>query len=468
LSWQVYIHPDKMGNANCIQHPPVVDGGNSVSEPSRNLDQDQGSLHAQSETTGLKWQKVTRKSDVPTKSSRRKGRRKIHASLVDCNSNSCVVFPSFSLLSDDIVLLILSFVSYAPGEGPLLAENAGTMPWSHQERPYRVFSATFADGRLIQSYNSETRKLMELVNRPKPYIIRPFQPSAYYMQTGSGDNQNSNPATVTTRTFGTLTHVLPLVCKRFYGLCNGEQSDMLWKLCLTRQARMDKTWEIGLNSFVSQKEGRRLSLVENGNVVPYQKNVLRRKSLVERACSVQSWKAIRNSIASNGCELTCSPMRLKRQLSNMSGSDFVRYATSGKARCIWREVHDSHLGYEGPVFCMPNRKPPLGYVFQLHLFEPRYRLLIKEVMAGRPASENNGMRISSLPKPTFLFCYGPQPIKPGSPGCIVEIRRCVLQYNGTAEILVVPKHFVVIEELHERPSSGRLLDARAHKVKETL
>ena len=110
----------------------------------------------------------------------------------------------------------------------------------------------------------------------------------------------------------------------------------------------------------------------------------------------------------------------------------------------------------------------IGESFGLHFFEPRYRLLISEVMAPYPVAFRRGDPIqlqgsghSSYPK--FIYANY-SPLDRGAPAVIVEVRQCLINPNGTADVFLCPTSYIWIEDIRERPNSGALYDARAIRM----
>jgi len=66
---------------------------------------------------------------------------------------------------------------------------------------------------------------------------------------------------------------------------------------------------------------------------------------------------------------------------------------------LFNSIVNHHMKYKAPVFYMPS-SIKLGECYGLHFFEPRYRLLISEVLSNYPVSAKRGdiitPRISGL------------------------------------------------------------------------
>lgn len=112
-----------------------------------------------------------------------------------------------------------------------------------------------------------------------------------------------------------------------------------------------------------------------------------------------------------------------------------------------------------PVFHM--RCPTLqkDMYINITLFEPRYRMLIREAMEGRKSFEFHG-RLLNKPRPRFLFAHT-RILENGCSAFLVEILRCRMLEGGRARIMINPIKKVKLEGVFPRPSvNNGLHDAR--------
>ena len=173
---------------------------------------------------------------------------------------------------------------------------------------------------------------------------------------------------------------------------------------------------------------------------------------------------------------------------------------SGIYQCLYQSVLQNHMRYQAPVFYMPT-SIRLGVEYGLHFFEPRYRILISEVIASYPVSARRGERIKPMISgvypttgpirdeivkvqllnfleenealiqkyhvPTFIHAHQ-SPIGPNIPATIVQVLNCAIEADGRADVLLLPIAYIWIEELWERSGTGGLLEARGLRMeKET-
>lgn len=197
----------------------------------------------------------------------------------------------------------------------------------------------------------------------------------------------------------TVTGVLPLVCKQFNQFC---KSDFVWQTALKRLRTKDPClWDEGL-----------LRLLPHGQ-----------------------------QAADN----------LVDQLHQLLGVDY---------KSIFRRVVDTYIRFTGPVFYMTG-VVRMGHAFGLHFFEPRYRVLIAEVLRDWPASARRGVPISANLEgrfPTFIYAHM-APLAPTTPACLVQVRECVIHGDGSADVMLEPVSYVWLERVWERANSGRLCEA---------
>lgn len=208
-----------------------------------------------------------------------------------------------------------------------------------------------------------------------------------------------------------LTSVLPYVSRQFYSYCKSH--DFLWKLCMQRlMVNEPNLWAASVAEFTES------SLSEYGS-----------SELLERGCS---------------------------KLAIMLEFDEIipRSRIIGCHEELFRYILANYIRYESPLFYMPDNSVVIGQEFGLHFFEPRYRRLIREVMApypdlftdGRAITEENGL--VGKP-PTFIYAHR-SPLKKGIIACIVQVMECSIHPDGRADVFLRPIHYVRITEVYEQ------------------
>mmetsp|Transcript_31948 Transcript_31948/g.52739 ORF Transcript_31948/g.52739 Transcript_31948/m.52739 type:complete len:443 (-) Transcript_31948:25-1353(-) len=299
------------------------------------------------------------------------------ASAADSNE---APFPILDL-SDDLILHVLSFVSSAPFESndddeePLFkAYNAHESARIHGSAVASPFQSA---GMSYQIYQTSLRKCVEEMK-------------------------------LTLSTFGTLTHVLPLVCKRFQELC--QLSDTLWKEAMERLIVVyPKIWGKGIHQLC---DGEKTN----------DKDICLR--------------------ASTSC----------------GGSKFAFQ------RVV--EVYQPFITTL-PLFVIGGRRPPvLGESWHLHLVEPRCRLMIVKIMEPYPFPDKKGNAIASPGRPRFLISSGLSfPVVGGDPVFVVEIERCKLKRDGTVRLSIVIVLQTRILSIKVKPNAFDMLGATVQTTK---
>jgi hypothetical protein len=367
-------------------------------------------------------------------------------------------FAPFSLINDDMMLYILSFVSYAPFEN----DTSGTMTLADFSRRQSKEVEEQQVRRLLEDYNAGWTKLKRS-ERKKQASLTPFRAPKYYYQAAfhsSASFRDQSYARVSsTKSFGTLTHVLPLVCKQFYILCN--EYNTLWTESLERllgfknsPSRCDigssDLWEKGLLSFI-QSSGRAIgddTALNDISEGPIDESVHSEYERVRKLISKAEHCLYRQNQ---------SPTRIDGSAKDCVVQEPADGSLEdGVAQEVFRQVLLYHKPVRLPVFTFI-ASTAVGEELYFRLHEPRYRLLIADVMAGRSASERNGYPLVP-PRPRFLFACKPDPLQ-RKVACLVEVRRCHIHRDGITDIVIVPISYVVMQDVVARPGSGGLLDA---------
>lgn len=310
--------------------------------------------------------------------------------------------------------------------------------------------------------------------------------------------------------YSTLTHTLPLVSKKFHKLATGH--DLYWKAAFLRLIDRDPSiWEDGLRRLIfdAKCDELRTSMAEWESSRASARAVRRDKRVKNDQLNQPAPQATE---ASQQRRQQQKPSPSERPSSSLTeGEELLQNACvaiqSDQSRHhhaapspdrIYRSIYESvvrgHLRFQAPVFFMPTRIT-LGSPYGLHLFEPRYRLLIGEVMRPYPVSARRGEPIAPLvpgifpPRrpiteemkgpilnlleeseevlrnyhlPTFVHAH--QLLETNAPAAIVQVVRCEQHPNGTADVFLLPVGYMWIEETWERPGTGALYEARGIRM----
>ena len=306
----------------------------------------------------------------------------------------------------------------------------------------------------------------------------------------------------------TLTHTLPLVCKQFHRLTRNH--DLYWKHALLRlEDKEPSLWVEGMKRVVFDTECDELRTeIMMRNRPPVRPRSDKRTKYAdinreqEKAQSVEESKAdSSNKKSDNNAESTEEEKLLQEACtaieSSLPHNQTTSSSFSGKYQRLYKSILSGHLRYQSVVFYMGS-DIKLGRPYGLHLFEPRYRVLMAEVMAPYPVSARRGESIPPvLPGlfppvrgqvmdgemkgrllnlleengdtrlvhsfPTFIHAHQ-SPLRRNSPATIVEVVKAEIRPDGSADVILMPLGYIRLEEIWERPGTGGLIEARGIRM----
>lgn len=272
----------------------------------------------------------------------------------------------------------------------------------------------------------------------------------------------------------TLTHVIPLINKTFYNVYS--KSNYLWKNALFRLVKgKPDLWAHGLKCFLikhplpsslsSSSDHHLFDQIEINHIKEIneknEKEAEMYKLVIDAGMSMENF--LQDGYFSYKCE-----SHDDRHINNIYKETKPIYME------LYCHILIYYIKYTSPLFRMPGAVR-LGIPIRLHLFEPRYRLLIMEVMSKFPQEYQTGIEIpkdddktkismlnNGYSTPTFL--YANKPLYSGNTAMIVEVRRCIIHPNFTADVELIPIQCVRIEKAWERPQSNGLPEARVMKM----
>ena len=320
-------------------------------------------------------------------------------------------------------------------------------------------------------------------------------------ETVGGDNPTCGEST--------LTHTLPLVSKQFHRLT--KQHDIFWENALLRLVKKEYLWEDGMKRFVfdSKCDKIRSDILErNHNRNRRDKRTKNNQLQQQQRAQVEAGAPLQMNATSDGDNLksdnsdnTTKEEELLKQACDAIEAYPPRNSasSSGIHQCIYKSIVQNHLRYKGAVFYMPSAIR-LGSPYGLHFFEPRYRLLMSEVMAPYPVSARRGERISPMVPslipnnslrqngddddikanllnvleqnqsllgkyqlPTFIHAHQ-SPLRKNTPATIVQVRQCMVSRDGSADVYLEPIAYIWIDQVFERPGTGGLFEARGIRM----
>jgi len=225
-----------------------------------------------------------------------------------------------------------------------------------------------------------------------------------------------------------LTHVLPLVSQHFRTLLQLVEADYLWKESLIRRIQNEPfIWKEGILSMIAKWDNNAAT-----------SSTLEDVDDAERILNVASGSY--------------------RKFQGVTNDSVVKDIH----QLLFRNIVSGYIRCEGPVFIMEG-DAHLNQLLGLHLFEPRYRLLIREVMSKSPQEHMMGNPIPGPNYPTFIYANHSS-ISPSTPAVLVQVKQCSIYQSGEADVFLMPIAHVWIEREWERPKSGGLHMARAIRM----
>ena len=318
-------------------------------------------------------------------------------------------------------------------------------------------------------------------------------------QTGGGTFDPTNR-------HSTLTHTLPLVCKQFHKLVSVH--DVYWKHALLRLMQKDPSlWEEGLKHVLfdfqcdhinmeiesrkredrssASSARRRAKRTKNGLLPNQESNTATATSF----CSTPGHDSFLLSPYTTNEELIDQMYKILESDRRTPPESIQR----GLYKGIYQQVFSRHLRFHERVFYMDSEMQ-IGEPYGLHLFEPRYRILISEVMSRFPLNARRGGRIhpilpglspppargrimdddlkaitlhllkdneltiENFRMPTFIHAHQ-SPLRRNTPATIVQVQMCDISADGSADVVLKPLAYIWIDKVVERPFSGGLYEA---------
>jgi hypothetical protein len=138
---------------------------------------------------------------------------------------------------------------------------------------------------------------------------------------------------------------------------------------------------------------------------------------------------------------------------------------------LYRKIYTTHIQFDAPVFAMPCHLR-IGQVYSLHLFEPRYRIMIHDLMHAteNPEVASSGgtiqprVRDGVVMPPLLIHANLGSRLAPGENACLVQVVRCNTYEHGQADVQLLPVAWCRLDRIWVRPNAGHLFDARVTRL----
>jgi len=339
-----------------------------------------------------------------------------------------------TIFGDDELTSILSFVSYAPYEWSTKSAQS-KRPLSHHGVDVPSCGGADPDCDHLMLYRDYVGP-SDSSSTGRAKLSKRMQ--AAIRKRSKGKNNSS----LQPHSFGTLTHVLPLVCTRFRDLCS--TSDALWSQAIERLAVSDPNgWRLALTEYIGSDEpktGRDLFGDLSGG---------RCTNLISEA---------RNKLHANFDATTSLPGEESESIAKLL---FKHLSTDAEP-----------VVFSGMLFHTRNAAPPrIGVNYSLNIYEPRYRQLIGELLSARPEYSVGKVWDSSAhdcapsSRPRFLYSYGVDGLPySGDPVLVVELTKCNIHSDGRLYITIVPIFHARLSLVRDRMGSTGLIEAEARGI----
>lgn len=306
------------------------------------------------------------------------------------------------------------------------------VPWflsksliSRRRKKKRMKKADITDCNTSSTNHSFFPQFMSFSEDMQLYIISFISDTPFATADAALNTNNVKETQLIDLCKSPLTHTLPCVSKHFYSLLRSKQADYLWKESLRQRIQNDSyshVWKNGIISLINKWDNN-----NNNNT-----------STATTAMTLED---------ANDAEL----------ILNAACKYYQRYhgiVSVNINQSLFRSLVSGYIRVTGPVFIMPGYAE-MNRLIGLRLFEPRYRLLIREVMADSPTEHRMGEEIPGPNYPNFIYANN-TPIGVSTPAVIVQVKQCFMHLNGVADIVIMPAAHVWLERIWIRPNTERL------------
>lgn len=140
---------------------------------------------------------------------------------------------------------------------------------------------------------------------------------------------------------------------------------------------------------------------------------------------------------------------------------------------LTQKIFSEHIHFDAPMFVMPCHLR-IGQRYGLHLFEPRYRIMMHDLLqaTGDPQSSSQGGSIrptiaernGMVTPPLLIHANLGSRLAPGENACLVQVVHCQMYEQGEADVQLLPVAWVRLGRIWVRPNTGHLFYARAARL----
>lgn len=267
--------------------------------------------------------------------------------------------------------------------------------------------------------------------------------------------------------YSSLTHTLPFVNKQFHKLCLN-YGDGYWKAALYRmvQTKESSLWQSTIHEIYPSLVFQPYEIVQQQEQVSTTETILNKNN--SSNSNVLEDTNLDSSFNSRNGNQHDSNIDWIDQLSALLLATDVNNDDDQphNFQQLYKYILNRQLRHVGPVFCMP-ANVKMNQAYGLHLFEPRYRLLIADVLRDIPREYKDGSKnlIDDGQYNVQFIHANNTPIEANETlGTLVQVIRCQIYNDGRADVLLLPIQHIWLEHLWIRQNSGNLVYGQARKL----
>jgi hypothetical protein len=298
-------------------------------------------------------------------------------------------------------------------------------------------------------------------------------------QRGNQNHHNGYDNTKIGTWYSSLTHTLPYVNHEFYTICS--QADAFWQAAFYRmlEKKESQLWQDQIrrifpslaNEEAGKNGGSSATTTATHNTNSSSMLLPNDSEKSRRFCNNGRQLSNQNENENMDWMDRISALLLVNQSTNSSSDDNENTETSTNTiqprsyKELYQHMLNRRLRHTGPVFCMP-ANVKLGQAYGLHLFEPRYRLLIADVLRHVPPEYKQGRKhlMEGNYFVSFIHANYTPIVDNETLASLVQVVRCEIYDDGRADVLLLPIQHVWLEHLWYRPDSGHLIYAQCRKL----
>lgn len=256
----------------------------------------------------------------------------------------------------------------------------------------------------------------------------------------------------TTNPRSTLTHILPLVCKRFRDICN---NDSLWLTSFQRLIHKNPNqWKYPLSILLDAgRKSPPWSALYNSNVDKDYFMLAAKISKMDTLMYDEFMQLITNVYNAIQVKLKDDDNNIimkERNPLNNDNNEIDNYEREAKSFYLNFIINYSRLSV--PILDMPYGNLVEGMSINLTLFETQYDCFISYILSGKDYSSKTFLKMKE-PRPKFIFAN--ESLRKGSTARFAEVIHCKKLHGGRFQLGVTILKMVQLLDINERNEMER-------------